>query len=70
TQKESTGGGRNPDLFFNRAHVFHYREDYPEAVRDYRVAGGLDPSLPVGPALHSIEIGVKRLAELVERKVR
>ena len=34
--KESNGGGGNPDLFFNRAHVFHYREDYPEAVRDYR----------------------------------
>ena len=34
--KESNGGGGNPDLFFNRAHVFHYMEDYPEALRDYR----------------------------------
>ncbi|CAM9146813.1 unnamed protein product, partial [Laminaria digitata] len=65
---ESNGGGGNPDLFFNRAHVFHYREDYTEAVRDYRLARDLDPSLPVDQALHSIETGVERLAKLVEKK--
>eukprot|EP00752_Nemacystus_decipiens_P004804 g4371.t2 len=65
---ESNGGGGNPDLFFNRAHVYHYREDYAEAIRDYRFARQLDPQLPVGPALQSIETGVERLARLVDRK--
>ncbi|CAM9538931.1 unnamed protein product [Ectocarpus fasciculatus] len=66
---EAHGGEKgNPDLFFNRAQVLHYREDYPESIRDFRLARELDPMLPVNQALHSIETGVERLAKLVEKK--
>lgn len=33
-----------------------------------RLARELDPSLPVGQALHSVETGVEKLAKLVEKK--
>ncbi|CAM9419647.1 unnamed protein product [Ectocarpus sp. 12 AP-2014] len=66
---EAYGGEKgNPDLFFNRAQVFQYREDYPESIRDFRLARELDPMLPVNQALHSIETGVDRLSKLVEKK--
>ncbi|CAM9911229.1 unnamed protein product [Ectocarpus sp. 6 AP-2014] len=66
---EAYGGEKgNPDLFFNRAQVFQYREDYPESIRDFRIARELDPMLPVNQALHSIETGVDRLSKLVEKK--
>ena len=37
----------NPDLFFNRATVHKYLENYDEAIADFRAAAALDPELPV-----------------------
>jgi tetratricopeptide (TPR) repeat protein len=60
------GGAANPDLYFNRANVFKYLENYQQAVADYRRARVLDPSLPAEAAIAAIARFVKK----VQRSVR
>eukprot|EP00831_Metopus_contortus_P061476 TRINITY_DN53333_c0_g1_i1.p2 TRINITY_DN53333_c0_g1~~TRINITY_DN53333_c0_g1_i1.p2 ORF type:complete len:204 (+),score=49.66 TRINITY_DN53333_c0_g1_i1:15-626(+) len=44
-QSESKQKFKNPDLYFNRAEVHGYLENYKEAVADYLTAHGIDPTL-------------------------
>jgi tetratricopeptide (TPR) repeat protein len=37
---------RDPDLHYNRAQVLAFLEEYDGAVREFRISGGIDPSLP------------------------
>ncbi|CAN0278551.1 unnamed protein product, partial [Discosporangium mesarthrocarpum] len=68
SRAEAFGGGKNPDLYFNRAQVLHFREDFAAAAKDYRTARELDPQLPASVELGAMERGVERLSKLVGKK--
>ncbi|OQR84798.1 hypothetical protein ACHHYP_12806 [Achlya hypogyna] len=70
TRAEKAGAGRNPDLHFNRANVFRYKEDYAEAVTSYLTAHELDPSLRAIEIVDSIAQFTKHVAALIQRKGR
>lgn len=59
------GGARNPDLFFNRAQVHEYHENYAAAVADYARARDLDPALGAADRIEAVERFVSKLARLV-----
>jgi tetratricopeptide (TPR) repeat protein len=65
---EANGGEANPDLYFNRAKVYQYQQDYSAAARCYRAAAELDPQLPAADAARDLERAAVRSAELVARK--
>jgi tetratricopeptide (TPR) repeat protein len=52
---EASSQHKNPDLYFSRANVFRFTEDYADAVRGYRRAVHLDKSLPAQEQIESIE---------------
>ncbi|CAM9225661.1 unnamed protein product [Chrysoparadoxa australica] len=68
TTAESHGGENNPDLYFNKARVHQFLEEYQNACKAYSAAHVLDPQLPAEDALSSIRHSVERTSELVERK--
>lgn len=55
----------NPDLYFNRANVRKFQEDYAGAVTDYQKAGELDASLPAAEEIESIERLVTKLSKII-----
>jgi tetratricopeptide (TPR) repeat protein len=65
---EGCGGQDNPDLWYNRAEVLRYQQQYVEASEGYRMAMELDPQLPAADAVADMERSVHRLADLVARK--
>jgi tetratricopeptide (TPR) repeat protein len=58
----------NPDLYFNRGQVYSYLEDYPSALKDFRTAELLDPTLPVADRVDALHRRVVRAAEMVSRR--
>ena len=66
---EENGGGSNPDLFFNKAEVLRYREEFALAAAAFQKAADLDPSLPGEEAVQAIERRVRRTIDLLEKTV-
>lgn len=62
------GSQRNPDLYFNRAGVYKFTEDYSLAVADFKQALELDPSFKCAPDIEEIERLVAKLAKTVATK--
>lgn len=60
----------NADMYFNRAQVLTFMEDFGLAVRDYRVARDLDPQLQADARITAILSKTRSAAELVRRKGR
>jgi tetratricopeptide (TPR) repeat protein len=60
-----------PDLYYNRASLRKYRQDFQPAIDDYRQAATLDPS-GLGPqslqACSELELWVQRVSDLVDKK--
>jgi tetratricopeptide (TPR) repeat protein len=69
-RSEMNGGGRNPDLYFGRAQVHRYKEQYQRAADDYRRAATIDPSLPAAAALQEMDHFLNRVADLVAHRGR
>ena len=64
------GDRPNPDLYFNRARVMKYLEEFEKARVDYKKAADLDPTLPTAGPLQEIRQWVARAADLVKRQGR
>jgi len=62
----SDGLPGNSDLFFNRAQVLAYMEEYEMAIQDYRKAHQLDPTLPAQEQMISIMDRVKETKTSVD----
>ena len=60
----------NPDLFFNRATVHKYLENYDEAIADFRAAAALDPELPAANMITYIERSCEKIQKHVESRCR
>ncbi|GBG29419.1 Tetratricopeptide repeat protein 5 [Hondaea fermentalgiana] len=63
-------GAANPDLYYNRAQVFTFLENFPSAVSDYERAHTLDGTLGAASRARALRDRVKSLALAVERKGR
>jgi len=61
-------GDTIPDLYYNRANVHRYQEDYAAAVKDYTTATKLDPTLSGGDAVDAITRLVTKVSTLVQTK--
>jgi tetratricopeptide (TPR) repeat protein len=80
TAGESAGGGHaaasasaaetNPDLFFNRATVHKYLENYDQAIADFKAAAALDPELPAANMITYIERSCAKIQKHVESRCR
>jgi tetratricopeptide (TPR) repeat protein len=58
----------NPDLYFNRAQVLVYLEDFEAAVADYKIAKQLDPESSAEDRISDIGRRISGAAELVAKK--
>jgi len=58
----------NPDLYYNRANVHKFYEQFQEAIDGYRNAKQLDPHLPGQDEIDNIHRFVKKLSKLVRTK--
>jgi len=67
-QAERCGLSDLGDLYFNRAALHTYNQDFPEALKDYRCAQELDPSLPTQAEVEAILTLVSQLSSLVTNK--
>ena len=45
TQAEQHSSYKNPDLYYNRAQIFSYLENYQKAIADFEAAHLIDPEL-------------------------
>ena len=45
TQAEHHSSYKNPDLYYNRAQIFSYLENYQKAIADFEAAHLIDPEL-------------------------
>ncbi|KAF0687131.1 Aste57867_21102 [Aphanomyces stellatus] len=70
TRAEAAGAGNNPDLHFNRANVFRYKEDYALAVQSFCKAHALDPSLRAMGIVDDILRWTLRVSNLIHQKGR
>ena len=55
TTEDTNNQTRNPDLFFNRATVHKYLENYDQAIEDFKAAHAVDPELPANNMIAYIE---------------
>eukprot|EP00696_Hemimastix_kukwesjijk_P018129 gnl/Hemi2/6938_TR2367_c0_g1_i1.p1 gnl/Hemi2/6938_TR2367_c0_g1~~gnl/Hemi2/6938_TR2367_c0_g1_i1.p1 ORF type:complete len:445 (+),score=156.54 gnl/Hemi2/6938_TR2367_c0_g1_i1:59-1336(+) len=55
-----------PDLFYNRATMYKFRQAYQPALADFTRAGSLDPSLLVEPEISEIIGWVVRATQAIE----
>jgi hypothetical protein len=58
----------NPDLYYNRANLLCYFEDYQLAFNDYRRAVSIDPSLSIDKEARE-KTKLKTIVSLLENKV-
>mmetsp|Transcript_10982 Transcript_10982/g.13103 ORF Transcript_10982/g.13103 Transcript_10982/m.13103 type:complete len:431 (-) Transcript_10982:77-1369(-) len=56
---------KKPDLYYNRANVYKYYENFQEAIDGYKKAIALDPQLPGQDQIDNINRFVTKLAKLV-----
>ena len=60
----------NPDLFFNRATVHKYLENYDQAIDDFKAAAALDPELPAANMITYIERSCAKIQKHIETRCR
>lgn len=58
----------NPDLYFNRAEVYCYLEEYAKAEADWQKAEGLDPSLGAKDKIEHLRRHMDKLCEAVRKR--
>uniref|UniRef100_A0A7S2XC01 Tetratricopeptide repeat protein 5 OB fold domain-containing protein n=1 Tax=Lotharella oceanica TaxID=641309 RepID=A0A7S2XC01_9EUKA len=70
TAEKSTvdSASKNPDLYYNRANVHKFYEQYQKAIDDYKKSRTLDPHLPAQDEVENIHRFVKKLSKLIATK--
>mmetsp|Transcript_101608 Transcript_101608/g.291235 ORF Transcript_101608/g.291235 Transcript_101608/m.291235 type:complete len:469 (+) Transcript_101608:86-1492(+) len=68
--RAEANGPEIPDVYYGRAQVLRFREDYQGAMANFRRAAELDPSLPGAQEADDIESWLVRVADLVARQGR
>lgn len=63
--EQNRGGELNPDLYFGRAQVHRYLENYTLTALDYIKAHALDPSLPSKQAYNDMESFLMKSHDLI-----
>ena len=68
--RAEANGPEIPDVYYGRAQVLRFREDYQGAMTNFRRAAELDPSLPGAQEADDIQSWLVRVADLVTRQGR
>ncbi|CAI2369229.1 unnamed protein product [Moneuplotes crassus] len=68
TQAEKTQVYEHPDLYYNRATIYNYLENYTEAINDYEVAHSIDQNLGAKDRAKAIEDYVINVCNLIKKK--
>ena len=68
TQSEQHQVYQNPDLYYNRATLSNYLEQYDSAIADYEVAHSIDPNLGARDRARAIEDFVINVVGLIKKK--
>ena len=68
--RAEANGPEIPDVYYGRAQVLRFREDYQGAMTNFRRAAELDPSLPGAQEADDIESWLVRVDDLVARQGR
>lgn len=63
-----SGGNLNPDLYFGRAQVYRYLEEYTLSCIDYSKALSLDPLLPSKQALKEMEAFITKSYYFIQNR--
>lgn len=69
TQSENNQTIKNPDLYFNRASIFAYLEDYQNGLNQYTMAMELDKKLNCDDIISKTIKKLHHVNSLIERKV-
>jgi len=60
----------NPDLYFNRATVHKYLENYNQAIEDFKAAHAIDPELPASNMIAYIERSCTKIQKHIKSRCR
>ena len=66
----ATASTINPDLYFNRATVHKYLENYDQAINDFKKSREIDPELPATNMIAYIERSCLKIQKLIQSQCR